>query len=162
MDTFAASPAFFRVPIEVLDLERVKEWEQSEDLTAPPPTKVQIFVVYIKGPGTPVPVQIEVDNIETEYAAEVPTEEDYNTLSANQYSDKWRRCNMLLRRNLLLAIVRGLDPDSANILAHEDNKDGRELLVRGGWIAPRPELETDEVVENKEEGEEVQVDETGE
>lgn len=168
MDTFTAIPSFQRFPIKIVDQERLHDWMESEEIDQPIPTVTKIFVGYEKGSGTPVPVQIEVDQIETEYIENLPTDEESKTLSASQYADKWRRVNMLLRRNLLLAVIRGLDPDSANMLAHEDAQ-GREILERLGWITRRPleqeqeqEQEPEKESENKTEGEVEVVNETGE
>lgn len=154
MDTFTAIPVIQRFPLTVVDEEKLPDFYASENIDEPIPTKTQIFVGYEKGPGTPVPVQIEVDRISTEYADNLPTDDDETNLTPNEYADKWRRVNMLLRRNLLLAVIRGLSVESANILAHEDSK-GREILARLGWIsAPNETVASDEsATENKAEGE---------
>jgi hypothetical protein len=159
VDTFTAIPSFRRVPINVIDKIRIDEWmnsplpEEGEEET-PIPTITQIFIVYTKGPGTPVPVQIEVDRIETEYSQSLPSDEDEKNLTTFEYSDKWRRVNMLLRRNLLLAVVDKLDVDDANVLAQADDGEGRIILERAGWLTKRI-LEENKDVENKEEGEDV-------
>lgn len=153
MDTFTATPSIVRLPITVLDVEKYEDWMQNGDLESPPPTITRLFVCYEKGPGTPVPVQIEIDQIEQEYTDHSPTDEDFANLSAAEYVTKWRRVNMLLRRNMLLNVVRGLDPDSANVLAHEDGA-GREILQRLGWIQLPEEAEKAEIdVKENAEGE---------
>lgn len=159
MDTFTAIPSIVRLPISVIDKTRYDEWLASDDLDSTPPTITQIYVGYSKGAGCPVPVQIEVDGIETEYEAQIPTPEERgenSSLSINELVDKWRRANFLLRRNLLLAVIKNLDPDDANVLANEAGG-GREILIKLGWVSA-PEEEQQITVENKEEGE----DETGE
>lgn len=167
MDTYTAIPDITRMPIKVLDLERYDEWLESPDLDAPVPMITRIFVVYGKGPGTPVPIQMEVDQIEAEYSNNIPTDEDRESMSANEYLNKWRRVNMLLRRNLLLAVIRGLDQESANVLAAEDengNGEGRRILEQRGWIESREELRKrlEEVNIETEDGEsESPNDETG-
>lgn len=159
MDTYSAVPLFQRLPIRIIDREKFDDWMKS-DFSEPMPTIVKVFIGYEKGPGTPTPVAIEVDRIETEYAQNTPTEEDEKTLDAYEYTDKWRRVNMILRRNLLCAVIRGLDIEDANILATEDDGPGRQILVNLGWLQKR-EITTEEVEENKEEGEVNTVDETG-
>lgn len=170
---FTAVPDIMRVPLKVLDVEKYDEWLTNEDLDAPIPMITRIFVVYCKGPGTPVPIQIEIDRIETEYEEALPTTEEATTLSAFQYVDKHSRVDMLLRRNLLLAVVKGLDSDSANVLAQKIDGDGHELLRRAGWLRTRAETDaliaarnqdvtSQDVVENEEEGGLSTVDETGE
>lgn len=147
-----------RMPITVLDMEKYGEWLQSEITeNDKPPTITQIFVVWTKGPGTPVPVQIEVDQIETEYTQNQPTEADRENLTVLEYYDKWRRVNMLLRRNLLSAVVNGLGMDNANYLASDDDGPGRKILEKAGWLAVREEMPVDETedesTENEKEGE---------
>lgn len=150
-----------RLPITVLDVEKYHSWLNDESLTVDsnPPMITKVFVAYSKGPGTPVPVQIEIDQIITEYLGLVPTDTDKETLSDNQYYDKSNRANMLFRRNMLLAVVRGMDEDSANVLAH-DSGAGRVILERLGYL--RPEEDT-EVEDNDDMGEDQkQNSETGE
>jgi hypothetical protein len=161
MDTFSAVPSIQRFPITVIDFEKLEEFYASEDLDAKIPTVTKIFVGYEKGSGLPVPVQIEVDRIEQEYLENLPTEEEQKQIadgsgSVGEYLNKWRRVNMLLRRNLLLAVIRGLDTESANLLAQEGAQ-GREILVRLGFIvqsADEEKLEESTTgTENKKEGE---------
>ena len=155
MDTFTAIPSFIRMPITVLDMEKYGEWLQS-DITEDdkPPMMTRIFIVWTKGPGTPVPVQIEVDQIETEYTQNQPTEADSENMSVLEYYDKWRRVNMLLRRNLLSTVVEGLGMDNANYLAADDEGDGRKILEKAGWVQKREEVtEVTEDSENEKEGE---------
>lgn len=166
METFSAVPSFIRMPITVLDREKLEDWIENGALDSSPPTITKIFIVYTQGPGTPVPVQFEVDKIEDEYQDQIPTTEDQTNLTAREYIAKWRRANTLLRRNLLLAICPKLDPDDANILAHEDPKTlscfGRIILERAGWIAPQTTDETTDEEEVETKGEVERVDETGE
>lgn len=158
MDTFTAVPSIMRLPITVIDREKYAEWLESEDLTVDsnPPTVTKIFIAYAKGPGTPVPVQIEVDKLTSEYVRQAPTEQDRIEMDALDYYDKANRSAMLFRRNLLLAVVRGLDPDDANVLAHDENA-GRLILERLGYLRSQAELEAEA---NESEGE--ASDDTGE
>lgn len=155
VEVFTAVPSETRLVLNVVDESRYSDWLASENLDEPIPTVSKIFVMYAKGPGCPVPVQIEIDQIETDYIAACPTEEDEKTLTMNQIADKYRRANLLLRRNLLLATVKGLDIDSANAMC-ADGAGGREILVSRGWLAEQPtQAETESDSENKEEGEDV-------
>jgi hypothetical protein len=161
MDSFTAIPGIRRLPITIIDKEKYDEWLNSPDLDAPVPTKVQVFVCYEKGPGTPVPVQIEIDKIDTEYSLNIPTEASTEGISWQERADMWRKVNMSLRRNLLLAVVRGLDVDDANVLAtsDENNGEGYKILCVLGWLTPREEPtqeeEQESVAEHEEEGEDV-------
>lgn len=151
MDSYTAIPDITRMPIEVVDQEKLAEWYDNPNLDAPVPTITKIFVCYGKGPGTPVPIQIEVDKVETEYVDNLPDDADREKLTPAQYYDKSRRVDMLLRRNLLLAVIKGMDADSANVLAKEDNGKGREILVKLGWLMERSLDKTES--ENEQEGE---------
>lgn len=163
MDTYSAVPSFQRLPIRIIDKTKLEDWMNSPiENNEPIPTIVKIFVGYEKGDGCPVPVAVEVDRIETEYTLNQPSAEEINTLSAMEFNDKWRRVNMLLRRNLLLAVIRDFEPDDANHLATDEEGPGYQILVRLGWlesneaIAERRrqrELESESETENKEEGE---------
>ena len=168
LDIFSAVPSFRRLAINVLDIEKLDEWLQSNtDDAGQPPRITKVFLAYEKGPGTPVPVQIEVDKIDTEYHLNRPTDEESTSLSIFEYADKWRRVNMLLRRNLLLAVVRNLDPDDANILATDPDGEGYRILVQLGYlderipIADQTETETEEEATD-DKGEVQEVDGTGE
>lgn len=150
MDTFTAIPSITRLPITILDTEKYQEWLNSPDFDAPVPTKVQVFLCYRKDNGAiPVPVQIEIDRIDTEYTQERP---ELDAEVTPELIDKWRRVNMALRRNLLLAVVRGLGEDDANILATETMGEGHKLLIKLGWLPDRTNEDVEET-ENKEEGE---------
>lgn len=170
MDTFSAVPAFRRLPITIIDRAKYSEWLNSPiEANEPVPTITEIFIGYEKGGSTPTTVQIEVDKIDTEYTQNLPTEEDQATMTQFELGDKWRRVNILLRRNLLLAVIRGLDVDDASNMATDKPDgslgDGHKILIMLGWLEPRPldNQEAEEtVVENKEEGEVKKVDETGE
>lgn len=161
METFTAIPSIRRFPLTVVDVEKLDAWMASDDVDAPIPTITKIFVGYERGPGTPVPVQIEVDQLDAEHQGQIPTDEDRTNLSIAEYLNKWRRANMLLRRNLLQAVVRNLDVESANALAKDDDGPGFQLLVQLGWLEPKA-TDDDAESENKEEGEATAVDETGE
>lgn len=172
MDTFSAVPAFRRLPITIIDRSRYNEWLNSPiEQNLPVPTITEIFIGYEKGGSTPTTVQVEVDKVDTEYSQNLPTDEEQKTLTPFELGDKWRRLNMLLRRNLLLAVIRGLDVDDASNLATDKPDgslgDGHKILVMLGWLESRPldkeeEVESEHDMENKEEGEVTKVDETGE
>lgn len=156
MDTFTAIPRFQRLPIRVLNLEKYDEWLNSDPaLNLEMPFITKIFIVYEKGIGCPVPVQIEVDQLDVDYRAAIPTDEERETLSSVEYITKWRRANTLLRRNLMLAVVKGMDMESANILASEDdngNSEARRIAELTGWMTPR-ELDNDNDEEAKSDNE---------
>ena len=157
MDTFTAVPRIRRFVVTVVDQEKLPAFYESTDINEPIPTKTQILIGYEKGPGCPATIVMEVDGIETEYETLLPnreelgTEETPGTLTTNEYYDKLRRANMLLRRNLLLAVIRGLDLESANVLANEDAQ-GNTMLIQLGWIPDRS-VPAEKEEENKEEGE---------
>lgn len=161
MNTFTAVPAIRRVPLKVIDSSRFDEWLDSPiENNEPVPTITKIFVCYERGDGTPVPVQIEVDQINREYREAIPTDEARETMSVQEYIDTWRRVNMSLRRNLLLAVVKNLEPDDANNLAATDDGDGNKLLVELGWVQARV-LDADEAADEADTGEVKADNETG-
>lgn len=163
MDTFTAVPTIRRFVLKTVDAEKLEDFYNSEDINAEIPTKTEICVAFEQGSGCPVPIQIEVDRIRVEYRSEIPTDQDRDSMTLEEYLNKWRRVNYLLRRNLLLAIVRNLDPESANVLAAED-ADGARILFRTGWIDVDPdEVEAPPTVEEESENPpEGEVVETGE
>lgn len=156
METFDAIPRFVKSRVRIVDPALdLEAWASSD--TEELPTKIQTVVMYRRGPGCPVPVELEVDRILTEYNKEYPDRSLIGTeYTLNEYVDKVRRVNTLLRRNLLLAVSHKLDMELANILAHDDSH-GRELLVRAEWLG-EVEESTVNAAENKTEGN----DETGE
>jgi hypothetical protein len=163
MDTFTAVPTIRRFVLKTVDDEKLEDFYNSEDVDAEIPTRTEIYVAYEQGSGCPVPIQIEVDRIRVEYRSELPTDQDRDNMSLEEYLNKWRRVNYLLRRNLLLAVVRKLNPDSANVLAME-GADGARILFRCGWIDidPDEQEETTTSAVEEETPPEGEVVETGE
>jgi hypothetical protein len=165
VETFSIVPSFkkFRVTVPDPNFDyNNEEWLNSEDDVS---TVTKALILYCKGAGCPVPVEFEVDKLQTEYIREYPDRSNIGQglqyADLNEYADEVRRVNTLLWRNMLLAIAKpgSLDVNEANILANESNA-GRELLVRTGWLGePVPfTVNTNEDAENKTEGN----DETGE
>jgi hypothetical protein len=158
--TFSAIPITKTFEIEVLEGDK--------------PVK-QKFVGYVKGPGCPVPVVIETEQIWAEYEENYPTIEERTKaleranegLGIQGYMSKIRRADFLLRRDLLCAVFVGMSTEIADVLA--GNEDGAFLLNDGeglGWfVTTEPETTEDGEAESKatEEGEVAGVDgETGE
>lgn len=163
METFSIVPSFKKFRVSVPDPNfdyNSEEWLNSEAEEVPLVKKA--LILYCKGAGCPVPVEFEVDKLQTEYIREYPDRSNIGQglqfADLNEYADAVRRVNTLLWRNMLLAIAKpgNLDINEANILANESNA-GRELLVRTGWLG-EPVPFTVEDAENKTEGN----DETGE
>lgn len=108
------------------------------------------FKFFVKGPGCPVPVVLETDQlIEDYYNADIfeghkiLTEEEWTALGneekikynneSQKRLNKHRRAELEFRRDLLRAISRPELPlDAANVLASEDSP-GYELLVKCKW-----------------------------
>lgn len=154
-DTFDAVVRFVKFRVRIIDPNfDIDKWYTSIDENEPEgeaelPTIVTPVVLYVNGPGCPVPISFEVSKIFLEYDKEYPAIGDIGTLyaSVEEYNEKRRRVTTLLRRNMLLAISPKMDIEVANILAN-DNSSGRTMLVRAGWL---PEIEPDVVEDNDEE-----------
>ena len=122
-------------------------------------TETREFWGYVAGPGSPDPIVIEVDNINDEYDENYPTVENRNDMSDMRYLARARRANLLRYRDLLLAVIPGLQEVDANTLASPES-DGLKILEELGYYKPAvfdPNDNTESESENKEEGE----DETG-
>jgi hypothetical protein len=166
VETFSIVPSFkkFRVTVPDPNFDyNNEEWLNSDSDV---PTVTKALILYCRGAGCPVPVEFEVDKLQTEYLQNYPDRSNIGPnlqfADLNAYADEVRRVNTLLWRNMLLAISKPgtLDVDEANILANEENA-GRQLLIRTGWLGEPEPLENtsnEQDTENKTEGN----DETGE
>lgn len=97
---------------------------------------------YRRGPGCPISVEIEVEGAWAEWSEESPTDEERGdpnadppvpgTLTGHRYIAKLMRAERLLRRNLLCAVLPGLSPEMADVLA-ADAGPWEDILVELGW-----------------------------
>ena len=148
---FTAIPKYIKIAIEILDVTK------DDDSTV-----TEVFKIYTKGPGCPVPIVIETDNIYADYEENYPNEGQRKELNTDRYLAAARRANLLMYRDMLVAISEPNIPmDAANSLANDEvHQAGLKILQLAGWreeIAPIAKTEGD-----KTEGEVLKVDdETG-
>jgi hypothetical protein len=159
-----ARPEKFVEVIEILDKEEIKDGELIQTF------KTVSLIVWVKGPGCPVPVVIDTDEIIASYEDNYPSGDESQTLSAVKFVAKARRAELLLRRDLLTTVCE-LAPqhaddndiiEIANILAAED-ADGTKILQKAKWYRSNVQTTTDNEDEDEDatEGEVEGVDATG-
>jgi hypothetical protein len=105
-------------------------------------TITQLFKVYIKGPGCPLPITMAVAEIWEDYSENWPSDEDREAMSEGRYMIAIRRSTFVVRRDLLSTVVEGLDVEDANcmVIPDDDGKsEGLALLIRAGWFDAIPE-----------------------
>lgn len=137
--TLCAVPKMIDLPpMEILDRDK-------NDGT----TKIEKFKAYIRGPGCPVPIVIETDQVFNRYDTEYPKAEEREQISITEYIAKARRADLVMRRDLLLEIiVPKLKVEDANILAN--TPDGEKILVDTEWFSPRISVDSEEEEEEEE------------
>lgn len=93
----------------------------------------QIFKCYVRGPGCPVPVVIETDEMFSAWEETHPGSNDDDSISSTQYIARAQRAELILRRDLLTRITRpSMDFDTANIIANTEQ--GMQILRKTGWF----------------------------
>jgi hypothetical protein len=117
-----------RKPLRVVPETRTIPIDTGED--------TQDLVAYVKGPACPISVLIEADEAINEWEENFPTDEDRKTLKPRQWLAKHNRAERILRRDLLCAVIPGLTPDHAGVLAADDGEWQTLLIELGWWAAP--------------------------
>lgn len=87
---------------------------------------------YCKGPTCPVPVAIEVERAWAEWEAASPTAQDAAAMKPHAYLSAMNAAERMLRRDILAAVIPGLDMDAANVLA-ADEGEWETILSELGW-----------------------------
>ena len=170
MDIFRAVPHVKKITIEIIDMNKIEDVNDLapgdslvEDYSLP--TIRRAYLGYVKGPGTPVPVEIGVNRIHSEYDENRPSPEEAATMSTNEAYYRFKRANDILRRDWLCEVVRGLEVEAADSLVTDGTSD--TILRALGWmdavsnIEPTPTENKEESSEAEKEGEDVGVEETG-
>lgn len=87
---------------------------------------------YCKGPSCPVPVAIEVERAWADWEAVQPDADARATMKPHAYLAAVNGAERMLRRDLLIAVILGLDMDAANVLAADDGE-WEAILAELGW-----------------------------
>jgi len=88
---------------------------------------------YHKGPTCPVPVAIEVEAAWASWEAARPTADDLASMKPHAYLAAVNVAERLLRRDLLTAVIPGLEMDQANVLAADGGAWEATLGELGWW-----------------------------
>lgn len=110
-----------------------------------------VLAGYVKGPGCPITVAIDVDDAWARWSEDIPTPEETGTpatddtpavpgtLSPHRYHAKLHRADRMLRRDLLRAVIPGLtsfgEDIVTDVLAADDGPWEMILVELGWWIA---------------------------
>jgi hypothetical protein len=97
---------------------------------------------YKRGAGCPISVEIEVEGAWAEWSEDTPTDTDRTALTPHRYLAKTMRAERMLRRNLLLAAVPGLDHAAADVLSN-DGGAWEPILIELGWWTTTTEASTE-------------------
>lgn len=89
---------------------------------------------YKKGTGCPISVEIETEAAWATWSEDSPTDEDRATLTTHRYLAKTMRAERMLRRDLLCAVIPGLQREAADVLAG-DAGPWETILSELGWWA---------------------------
>lgn len=98
---------------------------------------------YCKGPSCPVPVAIEVERAWADWEAAQPDADARATMKPHAYLAAVNGAERLLRRELLVAVIPGLDMDAANVLAADDGEWEAILAELGWWTVTAAEDDAD-------------------
>jgi hypothetical protein len=93
---------------------------------------------YRRGAGCPISVEIEVESAWAEWSEDSPSGQQQAELTTHRYLAATMRAERLLRRNLLLAVLPGLEQKAADMLA-VDQGPWESILVELGWWQPAEE-----------------------
>jgi len=91
---------------------------------------------YRRGPGCPISVEIEVEGAYAEYSEDRPPADAETEMTTERYVAASMRAARLLRRNLLLAVVPGLDRAAADLFASDGGPWESILVELDWWAAP--------------------------
>jgi len=97
---------------------------------------------YIKGPSCPVPVSIEIERAWAEWEAGQPSVEERDAMNPHAYLATMNAAERILRRDLLMAAIPGLDADQANVLA-ADGGEWESILGELGWWGVAEDMDED-------------------
>lgn len=92
---------------------------------------------YHKGPTCPVPVNIEVDAAFEVWEAAQPTPDERKAMKPRAFIAQANRAELIWRRDMLCAVIPGLEHDEANVLAAEGGQ-WEAILVELGWQDAAP------------------------
>ena len=129
-------------------------------------TITEQFWGYFKGSGCPVPIVMELDNINIEYENDYPDPSERESLGDAAYIAKARRANFIRFRDMLVTVVPGLSMEVANVLVSPDDDGNAPGLAALEYLGYRqPLVETADANEGEasddDKGEVQRVDETG-
>ena len=96
--------------------------------------KTVMLAGYHKGATCPVPVAIEVDRAWEEWEASQPTEDERESMRPRALLTRVNMVTRVLRRELLIAVIPGLEMDAANVLAADDGAWESILAELGWWV----------------------------
>jgi len=88
---------------------------------------------YHKGPTCPIPVAIEVDAAYETWESAQPTPEERQKLKPRAFLALANRTELVFRRDLLCAVIPGLEMDAANALCC-DGGQYEQILTELGWL----------------------------
>lgn len=155
IDMFRAVPEFKKIVVEIVDREKLDlnvEASEGDQFVSDwkPPTKRVAFLAYVKGPGTPVPVELEVNRIIMEYERDFPGAEVLNALPPAEQWYMISRANSLYHLNLLTSIAPKLGVEDAQSLVSDGS--ARRILELCKWVPSVDTEEVDEEPDDKGEG----------
>jgi hypothetical protein len=104
---------------------------------------------YRKGPSCPVTVLIAVDDALATLSENEPAAESRDTFTSSRYLASLNYAERTLRREMLMAVLPGLSPEAANILA-ADGGAWKEILVELGWRQSDEAMEEQEIDQDPE------------
>lgn len=107
----------------------------------PEKTFIQNLVGYVRGPGCPVPIMIETEQAWAIWEEGRPSEAELRDASLSKMAEVVA-AERVLRRELLCAVLPGLEPDEANYLCNDDGP-WREILSELGWWSSPTEADDD-------------------
>lgn len=105
------------------------------------------LVGYVRGPGCPMPVYLQVQEVAAERQDHLPTADEREKLSPHRLMVKYVRANMIERRGLLQAVIPGLTEDQANILSADDGGWHEILVDLGWWVDPTPDDQAEDAAD---------------
>jgi hypothetical protein len=103
---------------------------------AAPDGETAALAGYRRGAGCPISVEIEVEGAYAEYSEDRPSDEDQASMTTERYVAIAMRAARLLRRNLLCAVLPGLDRQVADVLAADGGPWESILVELDWWDAP--------------------------
>lgn len=90
------------------------------------------LAAYPKGAGCPISVLIDVEEAHAEWNETIPGDDERTAMKPRRYIARLNRAELILRRDILCAVIPGLTPEQAGVLATEGGP-WRDVLVSLGW-----------------------------